>query len=70
MNSLSNEMSPLLQTYNYKENFSLVSDQGIIAFTGTETFAKEPKFAKLMTELKFGSLFSSIKKFSGFSLMF
>ena len=40
--------------------------QGIIALTGMETFAKEPKFAKLLRELKSTSC-HTIKRVRWFS---
>ena len=36
----------------FGQNPSLWTQQGIIGYTGTETFAKEPKLAKLLWELK------------------
>ena len=43
--------------------------QGIIDWTGTETFAKEPKLAKLLREHKSNACAVSLKKFTGFSRM-
>ena len=45
---------------------SIGSYQGIEDCTGTGTFSKEPKLAKLLREPKFGT----INKYPGFSCMF
>ena len=37
---------------NYCKGFITNTEQGILDPAGTETFAKEPKFAKLLRELK------------------
>ena len=44
-------------------------DKGIINPTGMETFAKEPKFAKFLRELKSTLVRVSLKKSTGFSRM-
>ena len=47
----------------------VVPSQGIWASTGTETFAKEPKLAKLLRELKLTPMAVPSKKPSGFTHM-
>ena len=47
----------------------LTLNQGIIDPTGTETFAKEPKVRKIISEAKVDACAVSLKKSIGFSCM-
>ena len=62
-------MSILLSREKTTANYYITLKQGILDPTGTETFAKEPKLAKLLGKLKPTHMSHNKKKIAGFSLM-